>query len=68
MEDDSLSDNVTDAAQFSRMNVRAMQPELITEGHMKPEQLRRRHREQTFSCSLQLQPVLLIFLLTVLLP
>lgn len=35
MEEDSLSDNVTDAALFFRMNVCMMQPERIRESSLK---------------------------------
>lgn len=63
-EDESLSDNVTDAALFFRMNFRMMHPERIRESGVKTQQLSWRHREQ----ALQFQPFLLIFLLTPLQP
>lgn len=66
MEDDSQSDNVTDAALFFRMNVRMMQPERIRGSGIKPSSSDGGTESRLFL--LTPVPALLIFLLTPLLP
>lgn len=60
MEDDSPSDNVTDAALFFRMNVRMIQPERIRESSIKPSSSDG-GTESRLSCSLQFQPFLFFY-------